>query len=218
MEAGDPGVAVAAFLADEIADGAFPSPDAWQRAAPVRFSWDWRGENADPPRETQVRLLWRPEFLALQFRAAYRRVTVFADADARGRRDHLWDRDVAETFLQPHDCDPLRYREFEVSPNGFWIDLDIIAGEKGPAEARDLQSGLRCRARIDQAARVWTAELVLPMNALTRQFDPARSWRVNFFRAEGEREPRFYSAWRPTGTPQPNFHVPSAFGVLKFSN
>jgi len=29
-------------------------------------------------------------------------------------------------------------------------------------------------------------------------------------------EPRFYSAWSPTMTPTPNFHVPEAFGHLVF--
>jgi alpha-galactosidase len=39
---------------------------------------------------------------------------------------------------------------------------------------------------------------------------------VNFFRVEGKEEPRGYYAWRPTHTPQPNFHVPSAFGSMRF--
>ena len=47
---------------------------------------------------------------------------------------------------------------------------------------------------------------------------PAAEWRVNFFRVEGAREPRFYSAWRATNTPQPNFHVPEAFGKLRFQH
>ena len=66
------------------------------------------------------------------------------------------------------------------------------------------------------AASLWSAELAIPMRALTAQFDPATEWRVNFFRVEGPREPRFYSAWRATNTPAPNFHVPEAFGKLRF--
>ena len=38
--------------------------------------------------------------LWLRFRCRYRTVTVFADSEANGRRDQLWDRDVAEVFLQ----------------------------------------------------------------------------------------------------------------------
>ena len=56
----------------------------------------------------------------------------------------------------------------------------------------------------------------LPMKSLTAHFDPKDVWRANFFRIEGEKEPRFYSAWSPTHSPRPNFHVASAFGTLTF--
>ena len=61
--------------------------------------------------------------------AKYRDITVFTDAKPDGRRDQLWDRDVAEVFLQPDPSQLRHYKEFEVSPNGFWIDLDIGAGQ-----------------------------------------------------------------------------------------
>jgi alpha-galactosidase len=192
------------------ADG-FPTFFAWGRSAPLRFNTDWQGEDADSERETEVRLLWTPELLFIRFRARYRVMTVFPDAEPNGRRDQLWDRDVAEVFLQPDPTQIRRYKEFEVSPNGFWIDLDIAPGEK-----RDLKSGLRRRVILNDAARVWIAELALPMKCLVDRFDLAATWRVNFYRVEGTAEPRFYSAWQPTRTPAPNFHVPEAFGELVF--
>jgi alpha-galactosidase len=70
--------------------------------------------------------------------------------------------------------------------------------------------------KIDEGKKTWLAELALPMKCLTAHFDPTALWRVNFYRVEGSAEPRFYSAWRPTGTPEPNFHVPEAFGRLLF--
>jgi alpha-galactosidase len=193
------------------ADG-FPTPSSWEHSAAQRFNADWQGKNADPERETEVRLLWTPESLYLQFRAKYRVITIFSDAAPNGRRDQLWDRDVAEVFLQPDPTHLRRYKEFEVSPNGFWIDLDIAPGEK-----YDLKSGLRRRVILDEAAKTWGAELALPMNCLVDRFDPAATWRVNFYRVEGSAEPRFYSAWQPTRTPAPNFHVPEAFGELVFA-
>jgi alpha-galactosidase len=105
----------------------------------------------------------------------------------------------------------LAYQEFEVSPNGLWIDLKISHGEK-----EEMHSRLRRRVALDQAAKVWTAELAIPMKSLTPDFDPKKGWRVNFYRVEGKSEPRFYAAWSPTMTPQPNFHVPAAFGHLVF--
>ncbi len=193
------------------ADG-FPSSSSWEVSAPLRFNADWQGKNADPERETEVRLLWTPESLFVRFQAKYRVITVFPNAEPNGRRDQLWDRDVAEVFLQPDPFHLRRYKEFEVSPNGFWIDLDIAPGEK-----HDLKSGLQRRVVLNEAAKTWVAELKLPMKCLVARFDPSATWRVNLYRVEGSAEPRFYSAWQPTRTPVANFHVPEAFGELVFA-
>jgi alpha-galactosidase len=187
----------------------FPSLPSWELSTPLRFDADWQGKNADPERETEVRLLWTLESFFVRFHARFRTITVFPDAEVNGRRDQLWDRDVAEVFLQPDPLQLRRYKEFEVSPNGYWIDLDIAPGEK-----HDLKSGLQRRVILDETARTWTAELALPIKCLVGRFDPTAIWRVNFYRVEGAAEPRFYSAWQPTRTPAPNFHVPEAFGEL----
>lgn len=207
------GKAVAVRLTEPCDAEGFPAPASWERAAPLRFDADWQGKIADPERETKVRLLWTPEILFLCFQARYRTITVFADAEANGRRDQLWDRDVAEAFLQPDRSNLRLYKEFEVSPNGFWIDLDIAPGEK-----HDLKSGLKRRVVLNEEKKTWAAELALPMKCLMAKFDPTTPWGVNFYRVEGMREPRFYSAWRPTRTPVPNFHVPEAFGELIFKS
>ena len=135
------------------------------------------------------------------------------NADPQRSTDQLWDRDVAEVFLQPDSSDLRRYKEFEVSPNGFWIDLDIDNGA-----LQDLRSGLYRSVSVNEPAKTWTAELAIPMKSLLPHFDPRAVWRVNFYRVEGPTEPRFYSAWRPTNTPLPNFHVPELFGYLKFES
>jgi len=201
----------AALVAHEISlDARHPAAE-WQTAKGVSFCEDWQGKNADTGRQTQVRLLWTPKTLYLRFECRYRELSVFEGSDASGRRDQLWDRDVAETFLQPDPSRPRYYREFEVSPNGMWIDLDIF-----PGGLRNLESGMERSVWLDREHHTWSAELAIPMRALTAHFDPAPIWRVNFFRVEGLREPRFYSAWQATNTPAPNFHVPEAFGKLRF--
>jgi alpha-galactosidase len=156
--------------------------------------------------------MWNPGTLFVRFDAFYRSITVFEDSDASGRRDQLWDRDVCEVFLQPPCSAARAYKEIEVAPNGFWIDLEISPGEK-----RDLNSGLRRRVYVDEQKKQWHAVLALPMNAIAAGFRMPAVWKVNFFRVEGSAEPRFYSAWRPTNTPEPNFHVPEAFGALVFT-
>lgn len=186
--------------------------DEWKSAHPIAFSADWQGKNPGPGRETEVRAVWSQHILYLRFVCRYRDLFTFEDSDPNGRRDHLWDRDVVEAFLQPDSSREHFYREFEVSPNGMWIDLDIFPGGRA-----DLKSGLQRAVVLDEKSRVWTAELAIPMRSVTTKFDPSATWRANFYRVEGRKEPRTYLAWQPTHTPQPNFHVPKAFGKLRFA-
>jgi len=192
------------------ADG-FPTKPSWKRAIPVSFDQDWKGENPNPARATEVRLLWTPEMLFLRFQAKYQSLNVYDEARADGWRDQLWDRDVVEAFLQPAHSDPLVYKEFEIGPNGFWIALNISHGEK-----EEMRIGLKRRVVLDEQAKTWTADLAVPLKSLTSSFDANQAWRVNFYRVEGAIEPRFYSAWSATYSQEPNFHVPSAFGKLSF--
>jgi alpha-galactosidase len=203
---------VAAPVAREIELNAGHPAAEWQTARPVVFSADWQGQNADAARETRVRALWSRQTLYLRFECRYRELFVFEDSDPNGRRDGLWDRDVAEAFLQPDPSRPPYYKEFEVSPNGMWVDLDIFPGGRS-----NLQSGMRRSVVLDEASHVWQAELAIPMKALTAAFDPQATWRVNFYRVEGRQEPRHYLAWQPTHSERPNFHVPAAFGRMRFA-
>jgi alpha-galactosidase len=189
----------------------FPSQRECSAAQPVRFCHDWQGRNEDPLRETEVRLLWNEAWLFIRFACRYRTQTVFEDAEPSGRRHELWDRDVAEVFLQPDRFGEKYYKEFEVSPNGLWLDLGIT-----PAGLSHIASGMRLRVHDDCDAKVWTADVAIPFVSITSAFDPAQLWRVNFFRCEGSEPQRFYSGWQPTKTETPNFHVPQKFGWLRF--
>lgn len=203
--------AVALRLDGALDQQGFPVANSWNRTPAILFDRDWKGENPTPTRATEVRLLWTLETLFLRFVAKYQSLHVYADSRNDGWRDELWNRDVAEVFLQPAGSDALSYKEIEVAPNGFWIDLDIYHGAK-----EELRSGLIRRIAMNKEIKTWTAELAIPIRALNSDFDAAREWRVNFYRVEGEAEPRYYSAWSPTYTDEPNFHVPSAFGRLIF--
>jgi len=202
---------VATRIPHHISLNAAQATPEWEQATPITFCSDWRGERRDTARETEVRILWTPKTVYLRFVCRYKTLFVFDDADLSGRRDHLWDRDVVEAFFQPAPSRPRHYREFEVSPNGMWIDLDIF-----PGGMRHLRTGLQRSVWLDEARQRWIAELAIPMRAITPNFNPSVAWRANFYRVEGNHEPRFYSAWQPTRTPEPNFHVPEAFGTLRF--
>jgi alpha-galactosidase len=192
-----------------ITSGMFPCPADWERAQPIAFCSDWQGMHEDPQRKTEARLLWSQMHLFIRFHCRYRDIYVYEGGPIR--RDQLWLRDTAELFIQPGDEDPGHYREFEISPNGDWLDLDISPGKK-----THLFWNLKSRVTIDADRRLWTAELAIPLDGLSPAFDPGEIWKLNLFRIEGAEPHRFYSAWRPTHTPQPNFHVPAQFGALQF--
>jgi len=206
---------VAAPVTREFQLNPTKSAHEWRTATPVCFCSDWRGENCDLELLTAVRALWSVDQLYLRFDCRYRGLYMFPGrtGDGNGRRDCLWERDVVEVFLQPDRSQFYHYKEFEVAPNGLWIDLEVSSGS-----IRNLESSVRRSVSVDRESRVWSAELAIPMASLAPSFDSHEVWYVNFYRIEGRREPRAYLAWQPTNTPQPEFHVPSSFGKLHFGH
>lgn len=190
----------------------FPSPADWGKADSITFDRDWQGKNQDAERSTEVCALWTPQTLFLRFVCRYRELVLFDDADPNGRRDGLWERDVAEAFLQPDRFGSRHYSEIEVAPNGMWVDLEIFPGGRRP-----LESGMRCTAVVLNGD-VWASQVSIPMAAITRNFDPTQPWRANFYRCEGKDPKRWYSAWQATNTPEPSYHVPESFGILRFED
>src|SRR6266850_1060326 len=129
--------------------------------------------------------------------------------------DHAWERTQPICFdsdWQGKNSDAARATQVRVLWTAEILDLEI-----SPEGKRDPKSGMKSYVVHSRPEKLWIATIALPMNILTAHFDPSANWRVNFFRVEGASEPRFYSSWQPTYTPQPNFHVPEAFGNLQFA-
>ena len=139
---------VATYISHELELNAGQPAPEWKSADSMVFCTDWQGKTPDPGRQTDVRILWSALTLYLRFHCRFRELFLFADSDPNGRRDHLWERDVAEAFLQPDPAREGYYKEFEVSPNGMWIDLDIF-----PAGRGDLKSGMRRSVVLDPVAK-----------------------------------------------------------------
>ena len=204
---------VAAPVSGEIrSSAAYPAAE-WETATPVTFCTDWQGKNRDRTRQTQVRLLWSPQTLYIRLECHYRELHLPTGGDFNGRRrDDQWDGDAANVFLQPDPEHPLNYKEVGIAASGLWTDLAV-----SPGHIEDLRSGFKRSMWVDTMTPVWVAELAIPMKSLTPHFDPKKLWRVNFARIEGAQESRTYLAWHPTNTPKPDFHVPGAFGKLRFA-
>ena len=109
---------------------------------------------------------------------------------------------------------PNRYFEFEAAPTGEWVDLGILTTPSGKETDWSFQSGMSVAARV-QRERV-TISMRIPWSEKIPKPQRAEEWRVNLFRCVGPELEQRYLAWQPTETSQPNFHVPEAFGWLRF--
>ena len=187
----------------------------WARARPAQITRYWSGAEAPPGRHAEARVVWDDKALSVRF--VYRQAEPFVISAApilERKTMGLWERDVCEVFIAPDPHRPERYFEFEAAPTGEWIDLAIVWRPTERETDWDYRSGMQAAARVEKD--LVTIVLRAPWTAFGRAPRAGDRWRVNFFRCAGKDPTRGYMAWRPTRTPEPNFHVPQAFGELKF--
>ena len=93
---------------------------------------------------------------------------------------------MAEVFIGSDFKNIRRYKEFEISPQGEWIDLDIDLDAPRHEDGWVWNSGFQASARIDPAAKTWYAFMRIPYAAVdTRAAAAGNTLRVNFFRSQG---------------------------------
>jgi len=202
------------------------APADWDTHADLA-GWSWEAVPALPPfsladgsrpaeQQTVARICYNAQALTIRFDCA--------DRDIWGtfsrRDDPLYDEEVVEVFLAPGEADPVRYAEFEVSPDGVLFDALIHNPTSERTELKVDQAwncpGVRWSAGRNDAAGHWWAVLVIPWLAVAPVDHLPRVWRANFYRIERPRDdmPEF-SCWSPTMTEPADFHKPAWFGVLE---
>ena len=190
--------------------------EAWQRCRPVTIAHEWSGKPAPVERHAEVRICWSDEALHVRFVGnQHEPLVVSAEPRTDRKTLGLWDRDVCEIFIAPNVDEPSRYFEFEAAPTGEWVDLGIVLTAEGRHTDWDFYSGMTVGTRVS-ASQV-TISINIPWSESIPKPDKPDRWLVNLFRCVGPEAPERYLAWRPTKTPEPNFHVPEAFGPLHFS-
>ena len=204
----------ARFWEKEATPGARPDKGMWKKARPVVFQHNWRGEEL-VGHKTTIRALWTADELWLLFQCDFDSVTIGPNPRTAKETEQLsTTSDVALALIAPDPGDLLRYKTFQVSPVGEWVDVHVDRETNNYDTTWN--SGIRSVARIDSAKHTWWAELTIPLKAfeVPPPTDGTR-WRLNFFRIE-HGPPRRSIAWKPTYTSKPNFHVPQVFGWLLF--
>jgi hypothetical protein len=184
----------------------------WQAAPSVFAEVDNYGQ-AVPIYRTRVSSRWTHKYLYLLFACPYEKLYLKPSPNAAEETFGLWNWDVAELFIGSDFQNIRRYKEFEVSPQGEWIDLDINLDLPDHAVGWTWNSGFQKDARIDAKAKIWYAAMRIPFAALDRRRPVAgRSFRVNLFRSQGPPARRHSICWQPPMAD--TFHVPDEFGLL----
>jgi cellulose/xylan binding protein with CBM9 domain len=187
----------------------------WLKAKPVEIHHYWSGKKAPNSRQAQAGILWSSKALHVRFLCRQEEPLVISSSPQTGDKTMgLWDRDVCEIFIAPDPNAVERYLEFEAAPTGEWLDVAIHWSPEKRESDWDFHSHMTTAAKVEKD-RV-TIAMRIPWNQWIHEPQAGERWRVNLFRCVGSDPGRGYLAWQPTRTPQPNFHVPQAFGWLLF--
>jgi len=209
----DPAVIVSQYISSDFPLTADPLTRQWRDVPGVFAENGPRGEPV-PGHRTEIRSRWTPRNIYFLFICPYQELHLKPHPSTTSETNELWNWDVAEVFVGSDFQRITRYKEFEVSPQGEWVDLDIDREHPLPEGGWLWNSGFSSRARIDREHKIWYAEMRIPLHSIdTRPPAAGLQMRINFYRCQGPEPGRKFIAWQPTG--EGSFHVPQAFGLLK---
>jgi hypothetical protein len=187
----------------------------WQAAPPVYAEKGNFGESCARYR-TEIRSRWTDNNLYFLFVCPYEELNLNPSPSLQAETFHLWSWDVAEVFIGSDFQNICRYKEFEVSPQGEWVDLEIDLAKPQHEDGWTWSSGCTVAARIDAQTKIWYGAMRIPFASLQDRLPAAdQTLRINLFRLQGPEPRRVHVVWQPTM--QKTFHVPEAFGLLRLT-
>lgn len=189
--------------------------DSWKQAKDVVINKYWSGKPAPNGRHFKAKLLWSDSAIYIRFEANQAEPLIISDVpNLKSKTKGLWDRDVCEIFLAPRKEDFRHYFEFEIAPNGEWIDLGVYQMPDKRETDFDYNSGMKSAARIEKDKVVMAIKI--DFKSLKGKPKAGDVWLGNILRCVGKDPTRGYLAWQPTLTKEPGFHVPEKFGEFEF--
>ncbi|MGH9661409.1 MAG: carbohydrate-binding family 9-like protein [Bryobacteraceae bacterium] len=207
------GVIPSQYSQEDFALTADPASRNWKDAPAVVAENGPRGEPV-PGHRTEIRSRWSRRYLYFLFTCPYETLNLKPDPSTATETNRLWTWDVAEVFVGADFQNIRRYKEFQVSPQGEWVDLDIDRDRPQPEGGWRWNSGFTVKARIDSEKKIWYGEMRIPLDTIdSRPPKKGLEMRVNLYRIQGPAGAKRNIAWQPTGAP--SYHVPEAFGLLR---
>jgi len=205
-----------------VIDGKLDEP-AWQQAPAAgdfHFNWWREGEKE----QTVAKILWDDENLYVAYYCHDKHIA----AAVVERHGPVSLDDAVEIFLSPNPDKLRNYYGFEMNAIGTMLNFIRADWYKGPfnwdpdgVRFRTSFHGLRVK-RDAPEDKDWILELAIPLRNFEKDAAhmPPRegdTWRLNLNRAGGKTNAQ-YSTWSPVASDRPNFHVPEAFGLVRFVN
>ena len=190
-----------------------PTSSFWSGSEAIYMESDTYGK-AHPKYRTEIRTRWTDRNLYFLFVCPFEELNLKPNPNTSAETNELWNWDVAEAFIGSDFKNIRRYKEFELSPQGEWVDLDIDLDQPHHEDGWKWNSGLEVSARIDEAAHIWYGAMRIPYSAIDIRLAAAgNTLRINLFRCQGPSSTRKYISWQPTMSD--SFHVPERFGILQ---
>jgi hypothetical protein len=193
-----------------------PSSPFWREAASTKLERDKFGKSV-PGFSAEVRTRWTKNNIYFLFSSPYEQLYLKPNPSTQQETNELWKWDVAEVFIGSDFDDIQRYKEFEVSPQGEWVDLDINLHIPHHEDGWKWNSGFGAAAHIGQAKHVWYAAMRIPLSAIDKRAAVAgNTLRINLFLSQGPPERHREIAWQ--APMNETFHVPEKFGLIRLEN
>ena len=163
--AAEPNQFASKFADRDVAADTNPASEFWRGVPAVYLENDGRG-NPVPGYRTEVRSRWTAKNLYFLFICPFEQLNLKPDPKTESETNELWKWDVAEVFLGSDFQNIRRYKEFEVSPQGEWIDLDINLDAPRHEDGWVWNSGFTAAARVDPEKKLWYAFMRIPYASL----------------------------------------------------
>jgi len=211
--AADNKVATSTEATEDVGLDTNPASTFWSQTVPIYADRD-KNDKMLPGYRTGIRSRWTAKNLYFLFSCPYEELFLRPDPSTTTETNKLWNWDVAEVFIGSDFKNITRYKEFELSPQGEWLDLDIDLTKPHHEGGWTWNSEFQVAARIDEQTKTWYGAMKIPWAALEDTPPSAgKTLRVNFFRSQGPLSNRKEIAWQPTMSE--TFHVPERFGSLR---
>src|SRR5665213_2666032 len=158
---GDSQQATSSQAQQDSAPDTNPDSSFWQNAPSVIMAGDAYGKEILGHR-TEVRSRWTNNNLYFLFLCPYEELHLKPLPTQAAKTNGLWNWDVAEAFIGSLHEPIHKYKEFELSPQGEWLDLDIDLEKPGKVATESWNSGFEVAARIEPGEKMWYGFMRIP--------------------------------------------------------